>query len=481
VSSSTILFDGALPESKRAERLSRTEQNNRRVQQLRASYATTACPIPTYLGATSYAFLAPSLREALSESPFASRTRLVPGEADDSCALLAKDSPRSIIFTSDTDLLLFDYQPETLVVLFQDAESPAGLKAYAPSEIAKTLQLKSLVPLAYAIQQRSSEGQDDLVRDARSIDVDSALYVDFSRRYTAAVVAPTYLTKHTGLSPSMQNLDVRISEYAHQALVEAPKISVYLPLLVEDPNQASSWNIAQDVRAFAYSLLTPPTSTVQEYRRKAQGISPQEVSTYSAATLQTPAKELEVRIGASVKWAESKGISLPLLWSLFALSLVLAELNTPPPIPLAMRVLNGEFDNTWASVQLTARLHAAVYSLRMLKQTVSVWLAINHHLKSPLHESLSSLQNHMSTLPTIADMFIVPGQAKRILAEHEALRELVDEIYMSVGVEVPAEQVSNKKKKRQARETERKKKKAEQRQQATPKVGNAFGLLNDTR
>jgi hypothetical protein len=55
------------------------------------------------------------------------------------------------------------------------------------------------------------------------------------------------------------------------------------------------------------------------------------------------------------------------------------------------------------------------------------------------------------------------------------LRDLVDEIYTSVGVEVPAEQVSNKKKKRQAREAERKKRKVEQRQQGASKVANAFG------
>ncbi|KAF2828705.1 hypothetical protein CC86DRAFT_444823 [Ophiobolus disseminans] len=476
---STILFDGALPESKQAERLSRTEQNNRRVQQLRASYATTACPIPTYLGSASYAFLAPSLREALADSPFASRTRIVPGEADDSCALFAKDVPRSIIFTSDTDLLLFDYPPETLIVLFQDDELPTGLKAHSPYEITKKLQLKSLVPFAYAIQERSSEVQDDLVSDARNMNMDSESFMDFSRRYVAAVVAPIYLGQYSGLDTPLQALDVRIFEFIHRALIKAPTLSVYLPLLVEDPNQASAWNIARDVRILSYSLLTPPASTVQEYRRKAQGISPQEISTYSANSIQVPVKELELRIGALMKWAESRNMSQPLLWSLIALSMILAELNTPPSVPLMIRVLNGEFDNSWAFVQLTARLHAAIYSLRMLKQTIDVWLAINSDTTSTLHGSISGLQKHMAAFPSIADPFIVPGQSKRVLMTTEALRELVEEIYMSVGVEVPTEQVSNKKKKRQAREAERKKKKTDQRLQGTSKGTNTFDLLND--
>ncbi|KAH3918018.1 hypothetical protein HBH56_047910 [Parastagonospora nodorum] len=462
-----VLFDGALPDAKRAERLSRTEQNNRRVQQLRASYATTACPIPTYLGSTSYAFLAPSLREALTESPFASRTRIVPGEADDSCALRARDLPRSIIFTSDTDLLLFDYHPETLVVLFQDAESPVGLKAFSPDHIAKKLQLKTLVPLAHAIQQHLSEGMDDLVRDARDLDTDSSAYLDFHRRYTAAIVAPIYLQQYVSLNSTSQSLDVRIFEFVHEALNRSQNLPVYLPLLAEDPNQASAWNIAQDIRTLAYSLLASSTSTIREYKRKAQGISPQDIRPYSDTDLHAPAKEIDGRVGGLLKWAKSKDLNPSLLWSLFALSLVLGELNTAPSLPLVSRVINADFDYTWPFVQLTARFQAAMYSLRMLKQMTEIWLAVNQHIQSKLRGTLSSLQSQMANLPAIADMFFVPGQSKRLLADHEQLKALIEEIYVSIGVEVATEQVSNKKKKRQAREAERKKRKTEQRQQSS--------------
>jgi hypothetical protein len=465
-SRATILFDGALPESKRPERLLRTEQNNRRIQQLRASYATTACPIPTYLSSTSYAFLAPSLREALAESQFASRTRIVPGEADDSCALCTKDLPNSIIFTSDTDLLLFDYPPETLIVLFQDAESPVSLKTHSPSQIAQKLQLKSLLPLAYSIQERTSESIEDLVRDARGLDHDSPPYLDFRRRYTTTMVSPLYLERHSGLKLPLQDLDVRVSEFVHEALVGSLDLPVYLPLLVEDPNQASAWNMAQDVRTLAYSLVAPSMSHVKEYRRKAQGIFPQEISPYSATDVHVPARELEEQLGAVLKWAESKELGPSLLWSLFALSLVLAELNTPPPLPLILRVLNGDFDNTWAFMQLTARLQAAMYSLRMLKQVTAIWLAVNSKTEGKLHDNLSSLHLQMSTFPTISDIFVVSGQVRRLLADHERLKGLVEEIFVSAGVEVAVEQVSNKKKKRQAREAERKKRKVEQRQQS---------------
>jgi hypothetical protein len=461
--SATVLFDGALPEEKEPERLMRTEQNNKRIKQLRASYDTTICPVPTYLSSTSYAFLAPSLREALAASPYASRTRIVPGEADDSCALYAKNLPKSIIFTSDTDLLLFDYHAETLVVLFQDAASPTGLKAHAPHQIAEKLKLKRLVPLAYAIQQRSSEGMDDLVRDARNLASDSPLYMEFSRRYTADVITPMYLERHPDLQLSLQELDVRVSEVVHEAMLGSNGLPVYLPLLVEDPNQASAWNMGQDLRTLAYSLVAPTSSKVREYRRKAQGISPQDISPFSATDMDAPAKEWEERVGAVLKWGEAKNISRPLLWSLLALSLVVGELNTPPSLALISRVLNGDFDNTWGFVQLAARMQAALYSLRMLKQVTAIWLKVNQQDQSNLHQILSNLQTSMSDFPAISNLFIVPGQEKRLLADHEQLKELVEEIFSSVGIEVASEPISNKKKKKQAKEADRKRRKIEQR------------------
>ncbi|KAH7077589.1 XPG domain containing-domain-containing protein [Paraphoma chrysanthemicola] len=471
-----VLFDGALPSTKQAERLSRTEQNNRRVQQLRASYPTAACPIPTYLGSASCSLLAPTLRESLAQSSFASRTRIVPGEADDFCGLRAKDIPRSVIFTSDTDLVLFDYHPETLIVLFKDADSLAGLKAYSPYHIAKKLQLKSLVPLAWAIQQRLSEGQNELVQDARSLDLESPPYLDFSQRYIAQLSSVSF--SNSGLLElPLQSLDVRISEFVHEALHDNPCINVYLPLLVEDPNLASAWSIAQDVRVFAYSLVAPPTSDFQEYRRKAQGISPHKIDTYAASNLEVPAKDLEARMSALHSWADSKSISPTLLWTLFALGLVIAELNTPPPPPIVSRVINGDFDNTWVFLHLAARLQAAMYSLRLLKQVVAVRLARTQADIPGLVEQLSKIAQHMSTFPSIADMFSVPGQAKRVLADHGTMEDYLKEIYTSAGVEMPAEQISNKKRKKQAREAERKQKKADQRQQHKSISANAFEAL----
>ncbi|KAF2133107.1 hypothetical protein P153DRAFT_149589 [Dothidotthia symphoricarpi CBS 119687] len=462
---SNIVFDGALPQAKRAERVSRTEQNNRRIHQFRASYPNATCPVPTYLGAISYAFLAPSLMEALcnQSSAYASRTRIVPGEADDSCALHAKELARSLIFTSDSDLALYEYPQETLIVFFHDAvSSTGGTKAYSPHQVRQKLQLTSLLPFALAILRDPSVTSDIIVNNARKIKLESSEYLSFSARYNEEISTPSYLSKNNGRSLPMQDLDVRVSEFVHQALSQPSQHPlVYLPLLLEDPNQASAWNMGQDIRTLAYSLLH--SSTVHEYKRKAQVIAVQEISPYSHANLQVPATDIERQISVLMTWASSKSVGPELVWPLFALSIVLGDLNTPPPIPLVLRVLNGDFDNNWAFIQFSARIQAVLYSLRMLKQVVAVWLAINETAK--IHEVVKSLHNHMTSFPSIPDMFTVSGQGKKVLAEHEELKTLVEEIYTSAGAEVPTEQVSNKKKKRQAREAERKKRKVEQRQQ----------------
>ncbi|KAF5849030.1 hypothetical protein GGP41_010123 [Bipolaris sorokiniana] len=473
-----IFFDGALPPPKRTERLSRTEQNNRRVQQLRANYSTTACPVPTYLGSISYAFLAPALQEALQKSPFASRTHIVPGEADDWCALHAKENAKSIIFTSDTDLVLYDYCVDTLIVFLHDADVSTGIKAYWPDEIQKKLQLKSLLPFAFALLQGPQDTATDLVRNAKSLDKDSTQYLAFTKRYIANVVAPFYKLDSKKHLSSLPGLDVRVSEFVHQALEHSDTPFVYMPLLMEDPSQASAWNMGCDIRAMAYSLLASERMVVQEYRRKAQVVAVQEVATYSLVDLPTPIRDLERQIRTLIDWSTSRKLQPMLLWPLFALSLVLAELKSAPAIPLALRVINGDFDNTWAFVQLMARLQSALYSLRMFSQIVSVWLVVKPKADQRLHDCLLSLDQRMRTLPSIPEGFGVPGQSKRVLANHDELRALVEEIYVSAGVEVPTENVSNKKKKRQLREADRKKRKAEQRQQSKQEITNAYAVLS---
>lgn len=471
---SAILFDGALPESKRAERLSRMEHNVKRIAQLRASYPTQACPIPTYLGAISYAFLAPALREALAASHFASRTHIVSGEADDWCAVQAQEIPKPIIFTSDTDLVLYQYHDETLVAFLQDADPTGSLSLYAPSQIRERLKVKTLVEFAFALRQSPSDSESVLLRSVQSLDLESRDYVAFSRRYIMDHNAST-----SSIPSWSQGLDVRISEFVHQVTrCLDMSLDVYLPLLLEDTSLASAWAMGQDIRTSAYSILAPPGTTVREYRRKAQGIFVQEISTSKEESVQPSLDQIYTQISTLVTWGSTKGLEPELLWALFAFSLVVSELNTQPSILLIVRVLNGDFDNTWDFVHLAARLQATLYSLRMLKQIAHTWLCINANEKSGLHTSLTSLSKQFESFPSIPNTFMIPGQRSNLLASSDDLRGLVEEVYASIGIEIPQEHVSNRKKKKQAREADRKKRAADQRHhQRKTELSNVYAAL----
>lgn len=415
------------------------------------------------------------MREALLDTPFASRTRIEPGEADDWCALHAKDHARSIIFTSDTDLLLYNYSTETLIVFFQDADVTAGVKSYCPEQMRERLQLRSLAQFAFAMIQGPSHTSDELIREGQSLSLESNAYLEFSGRYAGRTTVPSHFSTSSGLPLPLQNLDVRVSEFVHQALDNAPTPLVYLPLLVEDPNQSSAWSSGQDHRKLAYSILVPSTSSVHEYRRKAQGISVQELALKSP---DASVADMMAHINGVSRWAADKKIGAGLKWPLFALSIVLLDSKTAPSISLVLRMLNGDFDNSWEFIHLTARLQAVLYSLRLLHQVSSVHLAVQGHNNPGVDDVVPKIAEQLSNLPSIAKTFIVPGQSRKILAQHEELKTMVEEIYTASGVEVPTEHVSNKKKKKQSREAERKKKKQEQRQQARPQPYNVFSMLD---
>lgn len=446
--------------------MQRHEQNNRRVLQFRNSYPTSACPTPSYLGAISYALLAPALVEALSDSLFASRTHIVPGEADDYCASYAKNHSKSIILTSDTDLILYDYPLDTLISFFSDIDLSTDIKVQSPKMILEKMQLSSLITFAFALRDGHQDTAINLISNARKIDLHSNEYGDFSRRYVAPAEEPAYLTNPASQSKILPMSDVRVSEFIHQTLESSADPLVYLPLLVEDPNQASAWNVGHDLRVLAYSIMAKEKAAIHEYKRKAQGITVQEISVHDRADLIAHLKDFERQIASLGMWAKSKDMAPTLLWSMFALSLVLPELSTPPTLTLVLRALNGDFDNSWSYIQLLARMQAAMYSLRMLKQVSATFVACDQDQAQELRNCLIEIEKKMDDFPPISDMFTVAGQSKSVLGNHDELSALIQEVYASAGVELPFEQNSSKKKRRQAREADRKKRKAEQRQQS---------------
>ncbi|PVH99119.1 hypothetical protein DM02DRAFT_643213 [Periconia macrospinosa] len=463
------------------ERISRQNQNNQRVKLLRSCYAASACPVPISLGSVSYSFLAPALRESLSNSKFSQATWVVPGEADEWCASCAYAAPRSVIFSSDSDMLLYEYHAETRIMFFNDIElmTEPEFKGYSPAHMTQNLGLTSLVPFAYYLMQDKHQLFNSLVERAKDVDVESKDYIDFSRRYGPGTSEPDILHENEvpvifeRLSKIPQNLDVRVSELVDQLQNNISSPAFYLPLLVEDPNSASAWNVGQDIRILAYSLLScsiqAQPQTVREYLRKAQTITTQHLTLPNPPSiLTTSITNLDTLLRTSLSIIRARQTPPELTFPLLSIFVILLpSLPSPPKISLLIRLLHADYEKTWDFVHLTARYHAILYSLRILKQSLSLALSLTPST-FPDQEQLSQLHELLVDMPSIEELFLVPGQAKVVSGNEERLRRLLPEMYRECGVEVPSE-VDKKKAKKRGREAERK----ERRKREKEKEGGA--------
>ncbi|KAJ4305351.1 hypothetical protein N0V90_000882 [Kalmusia sp. IMI 367209] len=451
---------------------------NQQVNSFRSNHASAACPIPTHLGSVSHSFLAPALKEALNSSEYASNTHIVPGEADDWCAPYANENPRSIIFSSDTDLLLYDYPQEVRIIYLKDVDlhPEPKFRGYSPPALCQSLGLSSLVPLAYCLMQDPWMTDSLLLEKAKAIDDESKLYRDFRKRYiTTATILSKAGTHWT--DPSLQRLDVRISELAHQSLKTTFTPIIYLPFLVEDQYRTSAWNVGADLRTIAYSLLTSDRCKAQEYRRKAQKITIHDICLYSPQELYATIQAHSNSTNAWLHWAAEEQVPPDLVWPLFAIGLVLPKLKSPPRVALVLRMIDADFDNTWDFIHLNACLQAALYSLRCLKQCVDVWLSIRSESSPQLLPYAHKLHDALQSMGSIAELFTVPGQARRSFGDLDSLQELIVRVYASVNVEIPVEQPSTRKTKKQQKDAHRKERL--KREASTKMSSNAFKVLGN--
>lgn len=382
-----------------------------------------------------------------------------------------------MIFSDDTDLLLYDYPQDFRLLFYKDAElwPEPKLKGYSPAAICKELGLPNLTSFAYCLTHDSHIPESTLIGDAKRLDTTSQAYLDFVKRYTVAPSENEFFLTNQTIS-STQNLDVRISEFIYQALRSSFNSTVYLPLLIEDQHRASAWMHGQDLRAVSYSLFTTDRSKVKEHRRKAQNVSSHEVELYPAQELLSMAQTYQHNISAWIEWSAEREVPRNLVWPLFAIGIVLPGLNSAPAVALWLRVLNASWDDTWEYIHLSASLHAALYSLRFLKQCIQVWLSFHTDESSALLPVARQLHADLEGMGPITELFLVPGQARKPQGDRELLQELVAEVYASANVEVPIDSVSNKKAKKQQREAVRKEKR-KQEESSTRAASNSFDVL----
>lgn len=178
------------------------------------------------------AFLVPAILDTLRASHYDARTRLVPEEADVSCARAARESG-GLILTSDSDMLVYDLGRDGAVAFLSGlqlvGEVPIGrqttlsemlrMSVWRPRHIASRLDLPDLTRLAYQISQDPHLTLSETIRRVRKSE-DTTEYQEFMKEYEFdPITAEEMISKSDVLvmdAAQCQHFDPRVSQSVFQ-------------------------------------------------------------------------------------------------------------------------------------------------------------------------------------------------------------------------------------------------------------------------
>lgn len=400
-------------------------------------------------------FLVPAVAEILRASEqYRHLVQVVPGEADTYCASDVRANG-GIVLTSDSDLLLEDLGPSGSVAFFwevngdpasgnsgseeyvgeePDSENPSDgegalfASTYSARELEARFNLQGhggMPRLAFEMVSRGVGVPTALDFCRRSDETELAANEAYSKFLEDHLVPQEYISAEHPVIALLSALDPRISELVIQSLnvgtagpVEeerqndgAPRgpdlISMFLPVMIEDHARKSAWTMSESVRTLAYAVAQKSgphrRDILIEYR-----------------TLQTESggRQLSIPDFAAVDgWCEQlletinhleTGVSDPeLLWLAFAVYQDIEWSTSEGRTPLSTVVMSeaAEFDGHpgrygWDVIHFAAQVQAALYSLRMLKQTLDVMAVLE---ESTFSKGRDELRRKLQSFPTIAE------------------------------------------------------------------------------
>ncbi|KAI9682799.1 MAG: hypothetical protein M1822_006289 [Bathelium mastoideum] len=482
-----IFFDGHLPEYKQPERWQRLQRattqvvNHRNSHQL-GPWLVNGARFPdetdlAKLGKVTSrlrllpppAFLAPSVLEALRSSKFGFCTSVVPGEADVYCADYVRENG-GVILTNDSDLLVHDLGLSGSVIFLNDIAFPskqdAPLKSlqFRPKEIAERLRLRSIIQLAWSMKE--SQWFHESVQLAKNISVDSPTYNSFAKQFSVLPPRPELADgAQQGDLPFLTNmlrwLDTRVSEYVYNGAsgLLAPTSNgtsqdepltqgvMYLPILVEDATRATAWACGAEIRRIGYSLLNINCSNkhAEEVRRRNFEIIKIQVELQNPQVLMRDCKNLLRDLEQHFqRHVSHRSEDTAQIWQVYGAKAVCEVLldsgKSIPEAGVMIRLLEFEHSimDSWAFIHLEAQLQAALYSLRMLKQFIDVFIAAVstglEHLE--LIQVTKGLQERLTTLPSLKDIF--EPSTNRVGIHKDDTKTAVETLYSSLGVKEDA-------------------------------------------
>lgn len=330
----SILFDGALPASKKDVRIDRLQSYIARLKAFKkTSSSGLSSPSSSYSMMTTGGsarksippppFLVFAVVEELVRSKYANVTFVVPGEADPFCVVAAAEAAAAAqamisgvqeaaspitIFSDDSDLIVFEAGAQTRIVPFRDltvtemGETTTVLQGYEyrPAEILRRekCHLSSLIKPAFfmSLDLFCNLGQALQLTAAAAAAADSSGggllddredYQAFAQQFHTSkeVQELAEIRSNAVLKNSLASRDSRVSELVHQVQLQARgemtgPMRVYLPFISDDPARSTAWNVGKETRVLAYSIVLVLLQqqqhdffNIQEYRRTGARIS----------------------------------------------------------------------------------------------------------------------------------------------------------------------------------------------------------------
>ncbi|KAF2165821.1 hypothetical protein M409DRAFT_55681 [Zasmidium cellare ATCC 36951] len=468
-----MLFDGALPASKKDVRIGRLQSYTDRLWAYKQTIGSTT---PTFSGQTwknlsPPPFLVFAIVEELRfHEDFGNVTFMVPGEADPYCVAAAQaqgDDFNTTIFSDDADLLVYRLGQSTAVVAFRDLSISRTDSAitwtaekYLPSEITKRSPnpIDDLIKPAYFMEKDANLPFVQACRKLKSTDpCTEADFASFESVFqTTEEVAAWAEIKKTSTEDRLSTArDSRVSEIIHQLESSSDEqasggLRMYLPFILDDPSKKTSWNIGVGLRSLAYSLLLRHTDTtlgVQEYRRSGVRIASTPVEPLSEDETVDQAKQLTSHIEQVVAWAEeSHGLSQADAWRCLVFQQVLSDLQadgyTLPSPEDSISIITRDEQPKWHLIHLAGQHEAAFYSFRMIKQVVAYV-----QLQTEEVSDLKGLAQHMESLPSIST-FLGDGELDK-----DVWQAIVREVLSTMGEKDELEEERPRKKAKRAKKS----------------------------
>lgn len=357
---------------------------------------------------------------------------MVPGEADLWCAQYMRQHG-GLVITGDSDLLVHDLGQYGAVSFLKDVKrapeesnkGSSGLQTdiHRPAIIAKRLDLpdSNLQSLAFEIVMDPYITFPKLVKQAQIFDAISKHpheFADFLKEYLP-LPSPMLETtdKPTEVKNVLKRLDPRISEYVLHCLSvtkrddsaaltmrSGTEAHIFLPFLLDCPQNTSAWETSMFVRQLAYSFINmiavgdEQIRSVFEHRKQVDKSKGRQLLLTEAANIPDVCETLLLQFShLKDKLPKLGECHIWTAWSIDQDKSSLATLfmeqfqqieNSPEP---------GNF--TWDTVRFFAELQASHYSFRILKQILDAVNAVSSIQNMPL--SVQSLYAQLQSLPNL--------------------------------------------------------------------------------